>query len=129
MWTLEYNGERTERHAPPSGCVTVGGIVHPANSPLWVETPDPVPEPETLAAAKARRLAEVRMRAASCIAASVPAPWDSLRDLATDAFRAWVDAFRGQVAAELARLEAAIESAADVTAVSAIVADWPEVES
>jgi hypothetical protein len=38
-----------------------------------------------------------------------------------------MDAYRGAVADELARLEAAVAAAADVAALAAIVADWPEV--
>jgi hypothetical protein len=83
----------------------------------------------TLAQAKAARLAEVRAQAGSCIAANVPAPWDQLRDLASEEFRAWVEAFRELVAAELSRLETAVEAAATVAAVNAITADWPEVEA
>lgn len=88
----------------------------------------PAPEPETLAQAQSRRLAEFRAGAAQAIAESVPAPWDDLRDLATLAYAEWVDAFRALVAAELSRLETAVDAAADVAAVDAIVADWPEVE-
>ena len=88
----------------------------------------PDPEPETLAAAQSRRLAEFRAGAAQAIAESVPAPWDSLRDLATLAYAEWVDAFRALVAAELSRLETAVESAATVAEVDAVSADWPEVE-
>ena len=87
----------------------------------------PAPEPETLAQAQSRRLAEFRAGAAQAIAESVPAPWDSLRDLATLAYAEWVDAFRALVAAELSRLESAVEAAADVAAVNAVAADWPEV--
>jgi hypothetical protein len=81
-----------------------------------------------LADLRAAALATVRSAAAGVIAANVPAPWDSLRDLATPEFAAWVDTFRAAVAAELARLETAVEAAADAAALAAIVADWPEVE-
>ncbi len=88
----------------------------------------PAPEPETLAQAQSRRLAEFRAGAAQAIAESVPAPWDSLRDLATLAYAEWVDDFRALVAGELARLETGVAAAQSVPEVDALVADWPEVE-
>ena len=87
----------------------------------------PAPEPETLAQAQSRRLAEFRAGAAQAIAESVPAPWDSLRDLATLAYAEWVDDFRALVAGELARLETGVAAAQSVPEVDALVADWPEV--
>ena len=89
----------------------------------------PAPEPETLAAAQSRRLAEFRAGAAQAIAENVPAPWDSLRDLATVAYAEWVDDFRALVAGELARLETGVAAAQSVPEVDALVADWPEVEA
>ena len=80
-----------------------------------------------LAELRAAALTGYRTAAAACLAANVPAPWDSLRDLATPEYVAWMDDYRGAVAAELARLEAAVAAAADVAALAAIVADWPEV--
>lgn len=88
----------------------------------------PEPEPETLAAAQSRRLAEFRAGAAEAIAANVPAPWDVLRAVSTAEYAAWVEDYLALVAAELSRLEAAVEAAADVAAVDALVTDWPEVE-
>jgi len=87
----------------------------------------PAPEPETLAQAQSRRLAEFRAGAAEAIATNVPAPWDDLRDLATLAYAAWVDDFRALVAGELARLETGVAAAQSVPEVDALVADWPEV--
>lgn len=88
----------------------------------------PAPEPETLAAAQSRRLAEFRAGAAQAIAASVPAPWDTLRAVATAEYAAWVEDYLALVAAELARLEAAVEGVDGMDGLDAIVADWPEVE-
>lgn len=85
------------------------------------------PEPPTLDELRAARLAAVRMEADATIRANVPAPWDSLRDVATAEYREWMDEYRAAVAAELARLETAIAGATDAEALAAIVADWPEV--
>lgn len=85
--------------------------------------------PPALAVLQAARLDTYRQQAAAVIVANVPAPWDTLRDLATVEYAAWVDAFRAAVAAELSRLETAVEAAGDAAALNAIVADWPEVEA
>ena len=89
----------------------------------------PDPEPETLEAAQSRRLAEFRAGAAQSIADNVPAPWDTLRTVATPEFASWVEDYLALVAAELARLEQAVSEATDAAQVTAIVADWPEVEA
>ncbi len=89
----------------------------------------PDPEPETLEAAQSRRLAEFRAGAAQAIAANVPSPWDTLRAVATAEYAAWVEDYLALVAAELARLEAAVDAAVTVDGVNVLAADWPEVEA
>jgi hypothetical protein len=80
--------------------------------------PDPEPVPPT----KAQRLADVRAQATALIQANLPQPWDVLRHLAAPEFIAWADDYLGLVAAELTRLETAIETDQEPTP------DWPEVE-
>jgi hypothetical protein len=82
------------------------------------EVPDPEPVPPT----KAQRLADVRAQATAIIQANLPQPWDVLRHLATPEFIAWADDYLGLVAAELTRLETAIETDQEA------IPDWPEVE-
>jgi hypothetical protein len=82
------------------------------------EVPDPEPVPPT----KAQRLADVRAQATALIQANLPQPWDVLRHLASPEFQAWADDYLGLVAAELTRLEMAINN--DETPLP----DWPEVE-
>jgi len=72
---------------------------------------------------KAKHLADVRRQAAEIIRTNLPQPWDALRHLASPEFQAWADDYLGLVAAELARLEWAIETDQEATP------DWPEVES
>jgi hypothetical protein len=80
--------------------------------------PDPEPVPPT----KAQRLADVRAQATALIQANLPQPWEILKDQATPEFIEWADAYLGLVAAELTRLETAIETDQEATP------DWPEVE-
>ena len=65
--------------------------------------------------------------AAECLRRDLPAPWDVLREVATPEFREWAAGYMELVAAELARLEAAVSAAGSEAALAAIVADWPEV--
>lgn len=47
MWAIITDG--TTLHTQPTApdrCVTIGAVCYPPNSPLWTETPDPVPTPE-----------------------------------------------------------------------------------
>ena len=83
-----------------------------------VRLPDPEPVPPT----NAQRLADVRQQATALIQANLPQPWDILRHLASPEFIAWADDYLGLVAAELARLETAIETDQEA------IPDWPEVE-
>jgi len=71
---------------------------------------------------KAQRLAAVRQQATAIIQANLPQPWDVLRHLASPEFIAWADDYLGLVAAELTRLETAIETDQEA------IPDWPEVE-
>jgi hypothetical protein len=71
---------------------------------------------------KAQRLADVRAQATALIQTNLPQPWDVLRHLATPEFIAWADDYLGLVAAELTRLETAIENDQEA------IPDWPEVE-
>jgi hypothetical protein len=84
-----------------------------------VRLPDPEPTPPT----KAQRLADVRQQATAIIQTNLPQPWDVLRHLASPEFQAWADDYLELVAAELARLETAIETDQEA------IPDWPEVES
>jgi hypothetical protein len=83
-----------------------------------VEVPDPEPVPPTTA----QRLAAVRQQATAIIQVNLPQPWEILKDQATPAFIEWADDYLGLVAAELARLETAIETHQEA------IPDWPEVE-
>jgi hypothetical protein len=83
-----------------------------------VRVPDPDPVPPT----KAQLLNDVRQQATALIQANLPQPWDVLRHLASPEFQAWADDYLGLVAAELARLETAIENDQEA------IPDWPEVE-
>jgi hypothetical protein len=81
-----------------------------------------VPDPEPVQPTTAQRLADVRAQATAIIQANLPQPWDVLRHLASPEFVAWADDYLGLVAAELARLETAIETDQEA------IPDWPEVE-
>jgi hypothetical protein len=106
-----------------------GAILRPA---AWLETADPadldrlgavlLPDPEPVPPTKAQRLADVRAQATALIQANLPQPWDTLKFLATPEFIAWADNYLVLVAAELARLETAIETDQEA------IPDWPEVE-
>jgi len=106
-----------------------GSILRPA---AWLDGADPadldrlgavlLPDPEPVPPTKAQRLAAVRQEATALIQTNLPQPWDILRHLAAPEFVAWADEYLGLVAAELARLETAIENDQEATP------DWPEVE-
>lgn len=97
--------------------------------PRWTGTElvnDP-PAPPTIDQLRSEALARYQSAAAENIRRNVPSPWDVLRDVATQEFREWADAYLALVAAELARLEEAVSGAQTPQALAAIVADWPEV--
>jgi hypothetical protein len=106
-----------------------GDVLRPA---AWLDGADPaaldrlgavrLPDPEPIPPTKAQRLADVRAQATAIIQANLPQPWDVLRHLASPEFQAWADDYLGLVAAELARLETAIENDQEA------IPDWPEVE-
>jgi hypothetical protein len=103
------------------------GIVlrRPSGALVGIEGPLPTEsEAATILApyTKAERLADVRAQATALIQANLPQPWDVLRHLASPEFQAWADDYLGLVAAELARLETAIETDQEA------IRDWPEVE-
>jgi hypothetical protein len=94
-----------------------------------METPDPVQPPETLAAAKARRLAELaeKYRGAFELAVPLPTRIEIERGLREPGGQAALDEclldFRDVYTAAVA----AIAGAADVAAVDAVAPQWPEV--
>ena len=90
----------------------------------------PAPEPETLAAAKARRLAEVRMQAGETITDRYPAWMQCNAALGLDPSPEHVAAMAAyiqSVRAESNRCEDLIESAETVVAVDAVTPKWREV--
>ena len=94
----------------------------------YIVQPDPPPVVPILDELRAAALVGYRASATEAIRTGVPAPWDTLRELATPEFRDWVDAFLALVAAELSRVEDAAAAATTPAELAAIVPDWPEVE-
>lgn len=90
--------------------------------------PMEAPAAPSLAALRSAALERYRGEAGECLRRSLPAPWDVLRAVATAEYQAWADEFCALVAAELARIEAAVAAAESAAELDAIVADWPEVE-
>lgn len=116
------------------GQVVAGVQTHARMSDeAWAElgcvpyTPPP-PEPPTLAALRSAALERYRGEAGECLRRSLPSPLDVLRAVATVEYQAWADELCAIVAAELARIEAAVAAAESAEALDAIVVDWPEVE-
>jgi hypothetical protein len=98
-------------------------------SGFWNETLIGHPKPseqeipsDTSIVVRMRRLNNVRQQATALIQANLPQPWEILKDQATPAFIEWADAYLVLVAAELARLEDAINNDEEA------IPDWPEVE-
>jgi hypothetical protein len=90
-------------------------------------TPYVPPAAPTLADLRSAAISRFQAEAAECLRINLPTPWDVLRSVATPEFQAWAEAFMELVAAELARLEAAVAAAVPAAELAAIVADWPEV--
>jgi hypothetical protein len=85
------------------------------------------PAAPTVAELRSAAISRFQAEAAECLRINLPTPWDVLRSVATPEFQAWAEAFMELVAAELARLEAAVAAAGPAAELAAIVADWPEV--
>ncbi|MFA5635034.1 MAG: hypothetical protein WC977_03925 [Anaerovoracaceae bacterium] len=120
--------EVADRPEPPAATGYVWQAADPAYSLVdglsvpqgqWVARP--------LAEIRAEILAQFRAEAGAEISANMPAPWETLIDVASAEYREWAQSYREAVAAELSRLETAIAEAADLATLAAISAQWPEV--
>jgi hypothetical protein len=112
--------ERVMTDTTPAGTVITAWPDDLGHAPTARDLPDASEAAAILS--KAQRLAAVRQQATAIIQANMPQPWDVMRHLASPEFQAWADDYLGLVAAELARLETAIENDQEATP------DWPEVE-
>ena len=127
MYQIIINGETYTGNKPRA--IAHGGTVYPANckDPAWVEVPEPVPTPPTLAEVKANAIAANRAECRQRIEAVWP-DWAqsnaALGVYSPDLAAACRDWIASNVVAENAAADK-IDLAADADAVAAVKVEWP----